>query len=93
MLKKNNFFFGFSLALLVTGIIFGLMYLASVPLHSAFSWFTVSEGTMITTGLSVNLIVINYYLNHKLNNTARGIMVLFLLGAAYVVYRFYIMNT
>ena len=92
MLKKDNLFFGFAVALAVTLVTYGLFALISIPLHSMFKMYTVSQGTMITTGLSMNLIVINYYLNRRANNTARGIMVLFLLGAAYVVYRFYIVN-
>jgi hypothetical protein len=90
MFKKDNFFFGFTLALLVTAGVAGLLYLLCIPLHLLFSWFRVSLGTMITTGLSVNLIVINYYLNRKANNTSKGIMVMFLVGAAYVVYRFFL---
>jgi hypothetical protein len=89
MFKKDNFFFGFMIALGVSLGIWGLFYLVSIPLHLMFNWFNVSKGTMITTGLSANLITINYYLNYKYNRTAKGIMVLFLLGAAYVVIEFF----
>jgi hypothetical protein len=89
MFKKDNFFFGFGIALAMTLAVYGLFYLLWLPLHLMWDWFRVSQGTMITTGLSANLIVINYYLNHKYNRTAKGIMVLFLLGAAYVVIRFF----
>ena len=89
MFKKDNFVFGFSLALLVTAGVYGLFFLLAIPIHMIFEHFIVSEGTMITTGLSANLIVINYYLNRRANRTAKGIMVLFLLGALYVVTRFF----
>ena len=89
MLKKDNFVFGFSLALLVTLGVFGIFYLIEIPLHMMFKWFYVSQGTMITTGLSANLLVINHYLNRHANRTSKGIMVLFLLGAAYVVIKFF----
>ena len=89
MFKKDNFVFGFSLALLVTMGVFGLFYLIEIPLHLMFKWFYVSPGTMITTGLSANLIVINHYLNIRANRTSKGIMVMFLLGAAYVVIKFF----
>jgi len=89
MFRKDNFFFGFTVALIVTLGVAGLLYLIKILIHMKFKVFTISEGTMITTGLSANLIVINYYLNHKYNRTAKGIMVLFLLGAAYVVIRFF----
>ncbi len=89
MFKKDNFPFGFTLALLVTLSVYGIFYLIEIPLHMMFHWFYVSEGTMITTGLSANLIVINYYLNRKANRTSKGIMVLFLLGALYVVVKFF----
>jgi len=89
MFKKDNFFFGFTVALLVTLGIAGLLYLVQIPLKMIFKWFIISKGTMITTGLSANIIVINYYLNRKANRTAKGIMVLFLLGAAYVVITFF----
>ena len=89
MFKKDNFVFGFTLALLVTLGVFGLFYLIEIPLHLMFKWFWVSQGTMITTGLSANLLVINHYLNRHANRTSKGIMVLFLLGAAYVVIKFF----
>ena len=92
MLKKDNFFFGFTIALMVTLGVYGLLFLIKIPLESLIKWFRISDGTMVTTGLSINLLVINYYLNHKKNNTARGIMVLFLVGAAFVVYKFYLDN-
>ncbi len=89
MFKKDNFLFGFTLALLVTAGVYGAFYLIKIPLHLMFGWFVVSEGTMITTGLSANLIVINYYLNRRANRTSKGIMVLFLLGALYVVIKYF----
>lgn len=89
MFKKDNFIFGFGVALAVTLAVYGLFYLVAIPLHKLWPMFNVSRGTMITTGLSANLIVINYYLNNKCNRTAKGIMVMFLLGAAYVVINFF----
>jgi hypothetical protein len=90
MPQKNNFFYGFGLSLLLTAAVFGVMYLINISLFQlVFKRLVLREGTMMSIGLSVNMITVNYYLNRHLNNTAKGIMVFFLLCAAYIVYRYF----
>jgi hypothetical protein len=90
MFKKNNFFFGFSLALLVTATAFGALYVLNEFILSAITGTPIlSESTMVIAALGCNIFVLNYYLNRKLDNTAKGMVVFALVCAGYIIYTYF----
>src|SRR5687768_7790715 len=90
MLKKNNFFFGFSLALLITAATFGALYVINEFLLAAITGTPVlSESTMLIASLGANIFVLNYYLNRRADNTAKGMVVFALVCAGYIIYTYF----
>jgi hypothetical protein len=90
MLRKNNFFFGFSLALMVTAATFGALYVLNEFIVAAI-WDRpiLSESTMLIASLGANIFVLNYYLNRKLDNTAKGMVIFALVCAGYIIYTYF----
>jgi hypothetical protein len=90
MFKKNNFFFGFSLALMITAAVFGAVYLINQFIFAPlFGKAFLSESTMLIASLGSNIFVVNYYLNRKFDNTAKGMVVFALVCAGYIIYTYF----
>ncbi|RYD74077.1 MAG: hypothetical protein EOP53_18965 [Sphingobacteriales bacterium] len=90
MFKKNNFFFGFGLAFLVTMAIFGLLYLINnYVLNAMFGRPILGESTLLIVGLGMNLFFVNYYTKFKADATAKGIVAFTLVCAAYIIYTYF----
>jgi hypothetical protein len=90
MFKKNNFFFGFALALMVTAAAFGLIYLINQFILQPISGKAfLSESTRLIASLGVNIFILNYYLKRKADNTAKGMMVFVFVCAGYIIYTYF----
>jgi hypothetical protein len=90
MLKKNNFFFGFSLALLITAAAFGAIYvLNEFILEPITGKAFLRESTMLIAALAADIFVLNYYLKRKADNTAKGMVVFALVCAAFIIYTYF----
>jgi hypothetical protein len=90
MFKRDNFFFGMGLSIILTAAIVGLLYLLNISLMMAiFHRIILKPGTMLMIAISFNLLPVNYYTSRHANKTAKGIMVVFLLCAGYIVVRYF----
>lgn len=90
MFKKNNLFFGFSLALMVTAAAFGALYVINEFIIAAiFGMPVLSESTMLIASLGVNIFVLNYYLNRRADKTAKGMMLFAFVCAGYIIYTYF----
>jgi hypothetical protein len=90
MFKKNNFFFGFSLALSVTVAVFGMLYLINTYVFSAmFGQAFLGESTLLIVALGMNLFIVNYYTKVRANATAKGIIAFTFVCAAYIIYTYF----
>jgi hypothetical protein len=90
MFKKNNFFFGFSLALMITAVAFGALYLINeFVIGGIVGRPVLSESTMLIASLGANIFVLNYYLNRRADNTAKGMMAFAFVCAAYIIYTYF----
>ncbi|MDZ4839085.1 MAG: hypothetical protein SGJ04_03675 [Bacteroidota bacterium] len=49
----------------------------------------ISTRVMALTGLSANVPIVNAFMNRGSMRSARGVMVAFMLGAAYIIYKFF----
>jgi hypothetical protein len=90
MFRKNNFFFGFSMALMVTAAAFGLLYIINQFIFKPiFGTAFLSESTMLIASLGFNIFILNYYLKRKFDNTAKGMMVFVFVCAGYIIYTYF----
>ncbi|MGZ5244283.1 MAG: hypothetical protein ACXWDO_04020 [Bacteroidia bacterium] len=90
MFKKNNFFFGFSLALSITLAVFGLLYVINnFVLAEMFGRPVLGESTLLIVALGMNLFVVNYYTRYKANATAKGVIAFTFVCAAYIIYTYF----
>jgi len=90
MFKKDNFGFGFSLAVITTAAVFGLLYLVNnIILLSIFNRLIFRESFLMILSMGVNIFSLNYYLNRNANKTARGMLTFVFLCAAYIIYTYF----
>lgn len=90
MFKKNNFVFGFSLALSITLAVFGLLYAINFYILSEmFGRPVLGESTLLIVALGMNLFVVNYYTRYKANATAKGVIAFTFVCAAYIIYTYF----
>ena len=90
MFNKNNFFFGFALALLVTVAGFGILYLFNHYLMRALVGDDfLSESLLLIVAVGVNIFFLNYYTKINAYMTARGIVTFTFLCAAYIVFVYF----
>jgi hypothetical protein len=90
MFKKNNFFFGFSLATMVCFAAYGAFWLLNHFVFAVlFGKAFLAESTVMIISLGMNIFVLNYYLKHNAIGTGRGILVFAFLCAAFIVYWYF----
>ncbi len=90
MFKKNNFFFGFSLALMITAAAFGALYvLNTIVIKAMFGKAFLGESTLLIVALGLNLFVVNYYTKFKADATAKGVIAFTFVCAAYIIYTYF----
>jgi hypothetical protein len=90
MLRKDNFFFGFGLALLITAAGFGLLYLLNnVLLDALFGKPILGQSTIMIVALGLNIFFMNYAMKYNANRTGRGMLTFVFLCAAYIIYTYF----
>jgi hypothetical protein len=88
--RKNDFFFGFSLAVMTTAAAFGFFWLINNTLLKAIVGRAfLQESTLMIISLGMNLFVLNYFLKFNAIRTGRGIIVFTLLCAAFIIYWYF----
>lgn len=90
MINKNNFFFGFSLAILVSFAGYGLLYVINdFILKELFGKAFLSPSLLGIVALGFNIFLLRYFLAKNYLQTGKGILAFVFIGAAFVIYYFF----
>lgn len=88
--KKDNFLFGFGLAVMITVAAYGFFWaLNHLVLKALIGRAFLQESTLIIVSLGMNIFVLNYFLKFNAIRTGRGMIVFTLLCAAFIIYWFF----
>jgi hypothetical protein len=88
MLKKNNFFLGLLIGLVLPALVYGTLYLAGRFVPSGTIWARPFEtGRMVILSLVMNVFPFRmYFVSYKYDRTGRGILLItFILVLAYFI--------
>jgi hypothetical protein len=88
--RKNNFFFGFALAVMVTVAAYGAFWLINhFVMKAIVGRAFLQESTLMIVSLGMNIFVLNYFLKFNAIRTGRGMLVFTLLCAAFIIYWYF----
>jgi len=90
MLKINNRFFGFALAMGISLLTYGLLWvLNDIILFNIYKKYIIELQFIMILSLAANFFPLKYYSDRLAQKTAQGMMFFVLIGAGYIIFRFF----